>query len=157
MNKDHMYVESKRTISLTEEDYNKLCDILAKEENYLLEKVVKSSEIIDQRDIRILKIDDDGIHFDNGKSITAYHYADCCEDNYADFKQVEQSALETTFQQPLAFSIVHGYGFRFGDERQMFFVPCYSDQNGYYSDTIDIFYDGKRVFKDIKCKMVESR
>lgn len=33
----------------------------------------------------------------------------------------------------------------------MFFIPCYSDQNGYYSSDIDIFYDGRHVF-NVDCE-----
>jgi hypothetical protein len=34
----------------------------------------------------------------------------------------------------------------FGDGRRWFFVPCYNEQNGYYSDKLDIAY-GKCVRK----------
>ena len=36
-------------------------------------------------------------------------------------------------------------GFRFGDNQAMFFVPCYSEQNGYYSSDVDIYYNGNAV------------
>ena len=42
------------------------------------------------------------------------------------------------------FKIV-GADILFGNENAMFFIPCYSDQNGYYTAEIDIYYDGKRV------------
>lgn len=45
----------------------------------------------------------------------------------------------------MRFEFVDGSGFRFGDNRMMHFVPCYSDQNGYYSDEIDIYYNGEKV------------
>ena len=44
------------------------------------------------------------------------------------------------------------YGFRFGNPPvNMFFVPCYSIQNGYYSSELDIWYDGKEVIHGIEC------
>lgn len=33
----------------------------------------------------------------------------------------------------------------------MFFVPCYSIQNGYYSNELNIWYDDKEVIHGIDC------
>lgn len=97
--------------------------------------------------MRIEKITDDYIKFSNGKKITYYHDQECCEDNYADFKALEHYVDEwLSFDEPLTFEMVMGYGFRFGNEYKMLFVPCYSWQNGYYSSEIGIMYDGKDVF-----------
>lgn len=93
--------------------------------------------------MKIWKVTEKGIEFYDGSKITYYHAQDCCEDNYADFEQLEDLAFSHDFKFPLKFEAVEGSGFRFGDERRMFFVPCYSEQNGYYSDEITILYDGK--------------
>lgn len=93
-------------------------------------------------------ITDEEIHFTNKKRITYKHIQDCCEHNYADFKQVEDIALEYEFTEPLQFEIVEDYGFRFGNEGKMVSVPCYSEQNGYYDGTVDIYYDEKCVLSD---------
>lgn len=90
-------------------------------------------------------ITDIEIHFTNNKKITYDHIPDCCEANYADFKQVEEIALEYEFTEPLQFEIIENYGFRFGNKGKMVGVPCYSEQNGYYDDTVDIYYDEKCV------------
>ena len=95
--------------------------------------------------MKITNVTDEAIIFDNGKSITFHHDQDCCEDNYADFKQLDSIAREYEYVEPLIFEEVQGSGFRFGDHCSMFFVPCYSDQNGYYSDDIDIIFDGVKV------------
>lgn len=43
----------------------------------------------------------------------------------------------------LKFEEVDGYGFRFGNGGdEMFFIPCYNVQNGYYSSDVDIYYIG---------------
>lgn len=91
--------------------------------------------------MRIKKVNDDEILFDNGNIIEYDHEPDCCEVNYADFKQLEPLAYETDFDQNLAFEAVEDAGFRFGNPGKMFFVPCYSTQNGYYSRDIDIYYN----------------
>ena len=95
--------------------------------------------------MKITKVTEDEILFDNGKDISYNHAQECCEHNYADFEQLDDLARDYDFDENLMFEEVEGCGFRFGDKRQMFFVPCYSEQNGYYSSDVDIYYGGKRV------------
>ena len=95
--------------------------------------------------MKIIKVNEDGIYFDNNKAITYYHNQDCCEYNYADFEQIDDLALTTEFDEDLKFEAIDEAGFRFGNENKMFFIPCYSEQNGYYSSDIDIFYNGNMV------------
>lgn len=90
-------------------------------------------------------ITEEEIHFTNKKRITYNHVQNCCEVNYADFEQVEEIAFEYEFTEPLTFEEVEGYGFRFGNPDKMVSVPCYSEQNGYYDNTVDIYYDDKQV------------
>ena len=87
---------------------------------------------------------DDVITFDNGNYIRYYHYQDCCEYNYPDFEALDDIALNYDYDENLIFEPVTDYGFCFGDSRQMFFVPCYSLQNGYYSSDVSIFYCNKQ-------------
>ena len=71
--------------------------------------------------------------------------------NYADFEQLDSLARDVDFSEPLVFESCN-YGFRFGNPPiNMFFVPCYSIQNGYYSNELDIWYDGKEVIHGIIC------
>ena len=59
---------------------------------------------------------------------------------------MEELAFEVEFDEDLIFEAVDGSGFRFGNlPQKMFFIPCYSSQNGYYSDYIDIYYNGENV------------
>ena len=83
--------------------------------------------------MKIVNVDRDGIYFDNGNRITCYHSPNCCEYNYADFEQIDDLALQAEFDEKLIFKPLKGFGFRFGNEDKMFFIPCYSEQNGYYS------------------------
>lgn len=96
--------------------------------------------------MKICKITDAAIIFDEGSAITYNHCQDCCEDNYADFRQLQDEAgvMDYDFGD-LDFVYCEGAGFRFGDARRMFFVPCYSEQNGYYSTEIDIYYKGEII------------
>ena len=95
--------------------------------------------------MKISKITDDEIVFDNGNHITYDHEQDCCEWNYADFKQLDDLAKNCDFPEMLIFESVEESGFRFGDSLNMFFVPCYSEQNGYYTRNLKIYYNGKEV------------
>lgn len=95
--------------------------------------------------MKIREVDSCRILFDTGDEITFYHEQNCCENNYADFSQLDDIARNTAFQKPLTFEFVEGSGFRFGNEDKMFFVPCYSIQNGYYSTDINILFNGKIV------------
>ena len=105
--------------------------------------------------MRILKITEDSIEFDNGKDISFVHDQDCCEINYADFEQLDSLAREVDFSEPIVFESCD-YGFRFGNPPiNMFFVPCYSIQNGYYSSLLDIWYDDKEVIHGLDCLTAE--
>lgn len=105
--------------------------------------------------MRIKSVDETGIEFDNGKKIIDHHVSNCCENNYADFEQIEEQALSADFYENLIFESVLG-GFRFGSiGTHMFFIPCYSEQNGYYSSDIDIHYDGKWVL-NTNCEEINT-
>lgn len=96
--------------------------------------------------MKIKEVNDEFIVFEDGSYITYDHEQDCCECNYADFRQLEETALETEFDvENMVFEVVEDSGFRFGNEGKMFFVPCYSDQNGYYSSDVDIYFKCKKV------------
>ena len=94
--------------------------------------------------MKITSITDDFIEFDDGRRITYDHAQDCCEWNYADFNQLDDLARDYDYDHNLQFEGCE-YGFRFGDNGRMFFVPCYSSQNGYYTTAVDIYFDGKCV------------
>lgn len=94
--------------------------------------------------VTITEVTDEYIKFSNGSKITFNHEPDCCEYNYADFEQLDDLARSATFTLPLSFE-ESDYGFRFGNEYKMYFVPCYSEQNGYYSNDVDIYFDGRKV------------
>ena len=49
--------------------------------------------------MKIIEITNDYIKFDNGKCITYDHEQDCCEDNYADFDQLDDLAREYDFDE----------------------------------------------------------
>lgn len=96
-----------------------------------------------QREITITEVTDDTVEFNDGSYIQWSHYQDCCENTYADFSQIED-CVGMKFRTPIQFEQADSYGFRFGNGINMVFVPCYSEQNGYYSASVDVeFYDAE--------------
>ena len=97
--------------------------------------------------MKIAKVTEEAIIFDNGNKITFNHCLDCCEWNYADFSILNPNVVNYNynFKEQLEFKAVNEMGFKFGSDGHWIFIPCYSEQNGYYSDDIDIFYNGNHV------------
>lgn len=95
---------------------------------------------------KIVEINDE-IKFDDGTVISYDHDRDCCEYNYADFKQLDDIGRNTDFDTSNLIFEEFDYGFRFGNEGKMFYIPCYSIQNGYYSRCVDILLNYERVLR----------
>lgn len=97
--------------------------------------------------MKVKEINEEMILFDNGMKITFDHEQDCCEYNYADFEQLENQLDGVEFDEAsMKFEKVDESGFRFGSKgTHMYFVPCYSVQNGYYSSDIQIYFNGNEV------------
>lgn len=93
----------------------------------------------------------DGIVFNQNIQLSGYHEADCCEDVYADFENMQvlskigKNSINTN---ELTFSglgiisslkLQDGVGFSFkSDEGIELFVSCYNIQNGYYDDNLTL-------------------
>ena len=85
---------------------------------------------------------DDLIEFDNGYSISFFHDQDCCEYVWADCGSSFSPGLPAT---GLIIKKVEGMGVLINGT----LVNCYNDQNGYYSDILEMSVsDGeKTIFK----------
>lgn len=106
--------------------------------------------------MKIKEVTLDAITFDNGSAITFGHNQECCEWNYADFEQLDDLALNYDYDENLIFESVENEGFRFGSHpNRMFFIPCYSEQNGFYSSDIDIYYNDVQVLT-LDCEEIIS-
>ena len=91
-------------------------------------------------------IEEEKIIFDNGNEITFDHDQCCCEYNYADLGSIKNDVyFHEDFDPDLTFKFIDDLGFVFGNPGKWIFVPCYSEQNGYYTTDIDIYYNGKLV------------
>lgn len=117
--------------------------------------VDEDTSVIQTESYTISKITDEKICFSNGYVISYDHDSDCCENNYADFSHLDTEAMSYEFHDALSFEAVEDAGFRFGDSRRKFFVPCYSEQNGYYSSDIDIYLNDEQVL-NFNCEFVDG-
>ena len=107
--------------------------------------------------MKIKEITEKYIEFDNGNKIEFYYDEHGHAYNFADFKNVDSTAWDTEFDEELIFEDIddvydnpNGFGFGFGSENTpMFFIPCYSLQNGLYDNFVKILYDGKVVLANV--------
>ena len=78
------------------------------------------------------------ILFDNGYKLMTNHDQDCCENNYADFNQLDNTGIwSEEFDEDLIIDTIDDEGFRIrAKSGYWYFVPCYSEQNGYYSNDL---------------------
>ena len=102
--------------------------------------------------MKIKEINEEKIVFDNGYELEYYHEQDCCEQVYADFDILKDYNISTKtgkiinikdidFEEHLEYLIqgIENEGFnmisKIGEE---FFIPCYNNQNGYYSSELEL-------------------
>lgn len=98
--------------------------------------------------MKILKITSEQIEFDDGTTITHHHEQDCCESVYADFESLKDQDIKEKDFKEIKIEGVKGSGFRLNG----YFIPCYNEQNGYYSDDLELVIkhpNGDRTIKDI--------
>ena len=102
--------------------------------------------------MKIAKLEENIILFDNGTTLTGEHEQGCCENVYADFEVLGTYNLsprtgekiniyEIDFDDELygAIEMVEGEGFCVKSlNGEKFFVPCYNNQNGHYSNQLDL-------------------
>lgn len=91
--------------------------------------------------MKIIKVDENIIEFDNGEKIEIQTDV---EDSYADCKQIEQLAFDYDFKE-INFEFVTNFGFRFGDDNCMFGIPFYDESDCYYSTEFTIIYKNKKL------------
>lgn len=104
----------------------------------------KNGKYIPTKIERIKKSGDGGgtIFFDNGINIVFYHDADCCEYNYVDWKSLTDCLIPN--MEYLAIKIEElDTGFKFLDYTS---VNCYSEQTGYYSNSMEFVVNYDSLF-----------
>ena len=98
--------------------------------------------------MRLIKINENSLEFDNGTIIEDQHNQDCCEHVYADWRQLEDTDILSKEIGKIKIEGVKDSGFRLNG----YFIPCYNSQNGYYGDDLALIIthpDGKKENIDI--------
>ena len=85
----------------------------------------------------------DGIKFTDGSTVHDHHNQSCCEDVYADFDALSDTLFAKSSFNVISFEIVPSTGVRIyygmeGEAMNSDLLPCYSKQNGYYSDNLEL-------------------
>jgi hypothetical protein len=85
---------------------------------------------------KFLKFLNQGIKFDNGVEIWDSHDQDCCESVYADWQALDNTYFTDADFDKLKIEVVDGVGIRINE----YLVPCYDEQNGYYSSNLKLHF-----------------
>lgn len=83
--------------------------------------------------MKVISIDEK-IVFDDGSTVEDFHEQDCCEHVYADFSQLADTNIMEREFDDIQIEGVESSGFRING----YFVPCYDEQNGYYSGMLSL-------------------
>lgn len=112
--------------------------------------------------MKIVKFEEDKIIFDNGYELESYHDQDCCEWVYADFEVLKTYNVSVKTGKSIKITdidfceniieLVQGKedcGFNMISKiGEKFFVPCYNNQDGYYSDKLELILY-KKGYKEV--------
>lgn len=103
---------------------------------------------------KIKSVDSSTIRFEDGSYLEHDHDASCCECNYADFDCVKDSILLDRIFDVIVLEegdcgvLLNGY-----------LINCYSEQNGWYSSSVDITYknsNGEQIlFLQVEGDLIE--
>lgn len=111
--------------------------------------------------VKVVKIDDDSLEFDNGVVLTSNHEQDWCESHHlslSDLTLEDFEGLEFDLESDELFERIEDYGIAL--KPLMGFpvrIPGYGYNNGYYSDQLELTLEGKnfsKVFDITECQDV---
>lgn len=88
------------------------------------------------------KIEDEVLILDFDKqkiTLESVHERDCCESVYAEWEAIsDYSRIIGKKYESLTIKGVEGEGLLLCFDNEKVFIPCYNEQNGYYSDDLSI-------------------
>jgi hypothetical protein len=109
--------------------------------------------------MKIIKYEENLIEFDNGCIIEFEHVDECCEHVYADCEYLSNYNIlphtgetikigDIDFPEDIENNIikVEGEGVKLkAKDGSVWFIPCYDEQNGYYSSDLSIRVNNKYI------------
>lgn len=112
--------------------------------------------------LKVVKVGNESIEFDNGITLASNHDSDCCESHYLSFGDLtidDFNGLEFDLSNEDFFKRVDGYGIelipKVGHPVR---IPGYGYNNGYYSSNLDLVISGKgftKTFDISECQVIE--
>ena len=104
--------------------------------------------------IKVIKIENDELIFNDGTKIYSYHEPDCCEHHYLDLEHLDIDdfeGLEFDLTTDNFFNRIEGYGIELKPiNGHSVKIPGYGYNNGYYGSGIDL------IISDSNGKTIKS-
>jgi len=100
------------------------------------------------KNLKVVKVSQEGLEFDNGSKLYSDHESDCCENHWLDFEHSgidDFSGLEFDLSGDSFFKKIDGYGIELIPLKgHSVKIPGYGSNNGYYSTELTlVISDGK--------------
>ena len=106
------------------------------------------------KNLKVVKIENDELVFNDGTRLLSNHDQDCCEHHYLDFADLDVSdfdGLEFDLTNDNFFNRIEDYGIELKPIKgHSVKVPGYGSNNGYYGSNIDL------IIANINSKTVKS-
>ena len=127
-----------------------------------MKKIQKKKEKLEKLDLnkltKVTKVTNDSVLFDNGLELSSYHSTDCCEHHWVEFSAVginDFDDLEFDLSTDKFFNRIPDYGIELVPVKGWSVrIPGYGNNNGYYSDKLDLTLSDGRVFDITDCQEV---
>lgn len=105
------------------------------------------------KNLKVVKIWNEGLEFDNGMKLYSDHDQDCCEWHYMSLSDLELEdfeGLEFDLSNDDFFERIEGYGIALKPKNGFpIRIPAYGDNNGYYSSNLSLVISGEDGFEKI--------
>ena len=104
------------------------------------------------KNVKVVKVDSEGIEFDNGMRLYSFHDQDCCEHHYLSFDNLtieDFNGLEFDITNDEFFERIEDYGIALNPTNgHPVRIAGYGSNNGYYSSNLElIIADGRNIYK----------
>jgi len=100
---------------------------------------------------KVVKIDADGLEFENGVKLYSDHSQDCCESHFLSFSDIKLDdfdGLEFDLSNDNFFTRIPDYGIQLNPIKGYpVRIPGYGSNNGYYSSNLDLVLSDGKVFE----------
>lgn len=104
------------------------------------------------KNLKVIKVEDEEIEFENGVKLFSSHDSDCCENHYLSFRDLkidDFEGLEFDLTNDDFFKKIEDYGIELipvnGHSVK---VPGYGSNNGFYSTNLQLCLSGNGIEKE---------